>query len=161
MTWSLILVNIIIDLFMVKIAKGHLKTKRATVRNAYYKLKNRDLKAIQMKKLKEVHKSNNNMTKLIVYQLVVYAVCRLPEVIFYLHFTIIDIEKQDVLYWMKYSELCYIYLCPVFINIIQFLFMLSYLSNIYFYFLFNKQFKKGFKYFFTRNEKYHKEEKKT
>ena len=142
---------------MAKIATTDLKTKRATLKKELAKLKNKKLREDKIKKLKEVVQSEKNMTRMIVFQLIICIICRLPEVGFYLHFAIMDENHEFYNDW-NYVKLCTVYICPVIINIIQFFYMLSYLTNILFYYLFNKTFKKGFKYFFTRNMNHLKED---
>lgn len=86
-------------------------------------------------KFTEIAASEKNAKKMIIYTLIVYIVCRLPEMIVY--------------FWLFsafYSDGKFTYMIgPLLINCIQYLYMLSYITKFFFLCKFNRTFNVAFK----------------
>ena len=100
--------------------------------------------AQESKKLASINKAESEMNKMVVSSFVFYLLCRLPELAFYFHLILLrgfSIQNSEYFIFCQFS------LCSLLMNIIQYLYMISYSTNIFFYFKFNKQFRTGMKNF--------------
>ena len=98
----------------------------------------------ESKKIKSAEKKAN---ALIVTNIFIYLVCRLPELFATVYFFI-----QEILF--STPSLCYLNIIWYLIsNTIEYIYMLSYLFNILIYFKFNTNFKKGFRNFFKKRNR--------
>ena len=96
-----------------------------------------------------INKTEKKTNRMPIYTLIVYVFCRFPELIVYLHLMFIRNLSADQLDYDYYS-MCLISICILLANIIQYLYMLSYIANLFFYFKFNRSFRRGFKVCFGR-----------
>ena len=145
-----LVINLIIDAFLVAKIKSNLKEKlkARSHTNQTQNLSEADVRKLEeeVKKKKSVeHKAN----QLIVSNIIIYVLCRLPELFgifhFYFDFNPLSINKD-----CEGEILCYLIA-----NSIEYLYMLAYLSNIIIYYKFNNNFQIGFRNFFglARKEK--------
>ena len=143
----ILVLNLIVDILLVIELKRNLRAKKNTYKRSlksYSKsyLGNSDshTNLINMirHKLKEIAESEKNSDKLVIYSLVVYLACRIPELIAY-----------TLLFIPVVGYECSIDLCPLLFSAVSYMYNLSYCTNLYFYFKFNKNFKMAFKNFFN------------
>ena len=133
----LLLVNILIDLFLVRKVKSDLKVKN---RNQMEKMN--EASTFEKNKLTEELKRNKSVKKkanaLVICNIVVYVVCRLPELIgiFWEFLQPKMISATDFI--CQFNILCYLIY-----NTIEYVYMISYLFNIVIFYKFNNNFKKG------------------
>ena len=136
-----LVLNLFIDIKLVSIIKSNLKEQ--------LKVKE-DLLRIQspkhMTKLRKILKYKRKVEKksnaMIIATLFVYFFCRIPELlgnIFFYYFGLLSSFEN------RCAEVS---LCYLLDNSIEYLYMLSYSTNIVFYYKFNSFFKKGFRQFF-------------
>ena len=131
-----------VDILLVIVIKKDLKKKKNFKRKAKSKNKIDD---------EEVKK---NLKKMIIYTLIVIAFCRLPELslyLFMLFFNFSTTDSVDLYKNRSMFDICQIDLCPLLINIIQFMYHCSYLTNLFFCYKFNKNFRRAFREFFHLN----------
>ena len=129
----LLLLNFVIDLKLFFVIRRDLATKRFNIEQ-----RNSSKSTAGSKSLDDIEKSESNINKMVIYSFLVYLICRVPELVFYLH--LLFIENNQLRYF-DYYTFCQISLCYLLINLIQYLYMLSYLTNIFFYYKFNKTFR--------------------
>jgi len=91
-------------------------------------------RALYAKKMEKIDAAEKNTNRMIIFTLIVYTFCRLPELVCYFF-----------LIFPFYSIVLIFSHGPLIINLIQCLFVLSYSTNFFFYFHFNKSFNEGFK----------------
>ena len=131
-----LIVNILIDCLLIIAMRKDLKSKARNIM-----LRNTVLSSdLASKKLADIAKTQTNLNKMIIYLMLVYLVCRFPHFLMFLLFLFHIYDRLDSmdaanLYTMQH-------------NTIEFLYLLSYLSNIYFYMKFNKYFRLAFKSYF-------------
>ena len=132
----ILLANLIFDIVLVKEIRKNLKQKKA--------LQLKSNSAQSEKILEEIATVEKNTIKLVVYPLLMYLLCRVPELVVYLLFL-----------FNVYPKFCYNELCPLLLNVIQYLYVISYITNLFFYFKFYKvfrvSFKKSFSFLFKTN----------
>jgi hypothetical protein len=135
-------INLIIDIKLIKIVKLDLKQK-----NEIQKKMNENKNKINSKKNEDEKKQAENKTnQMIIYSIVLYIICRLPELISYIIFYFFHIDyfiDSNIIYCDVLS------ICYLISNLIEYMYILSYLANIFFYYKFNKNFRKGMKMFFN------------
>ena len=139
----ILLINLIVDIWLVIHVKRGLKQKKAFNHKLLNDSVGRNKQA--EKRLDEIRKSEKSANQMIIFSLVVYIFCRLPELVVYLYFSLPVYNRESINI-----------VGPILINIIQFLYVFSYSLNLLFYFKFNFPFKIAFSNIFT----YFKEEKK-
>ena len=133
----LLVVNLAIDLLLVVHIRGNLKKKDALTTEVGTSQKDVD------RRLKEKQAAERNTNKLLVYQIIMFILCRFPELTFRIHILFIENIK---LYStpFKYPEWCQTqYFCYLLANNVQFLYMISYSANVYFLTKFNRPFREG------------------
>ena len=84
-----------------------------------------------MKSIKNLKDSESKNNKLVIYMLVLYICCRLPELVCYFYF--ISIEKD---FSVNFG--------PLLVSIVKYLYIVSYSFNLLIYFKFNCDFRKAF-----------------
>jgi hypothetical protein len=141
-----LLINFFVDLFLVKNIRQNLKKKKEILKKSFESTKanSQHQQSIQarksyLKKMEKINAAEKNTNRMIIFTLIVYAFCRLPELFCYL-VLIIQVFPEETIYY-TYG--------PLMINLIQCMFVLSYSTNFFFYFKFNKTFNEGFKEFFS------------
>ena len=80
----------------------------------------------------------NKTNKIIIFNFVIYSLCRLPELVAQV---IIYCLPFDNAIWFKCN---YMVLCYILLNIIDNLYLISYIFNVYLYCKFNRKFRKNF-----------------
>ena len=139
----LLLVNLVIDICLIRLIKLNL-AKKFEIR-----LKNLDDNKQQEEKLKAELKSKrsveNKSNAMIVATLFVYFFCRLPELggAFFFYFFKM---KQHFGYIISCDIISSCYLLA---NIIEYSYMVSYITNVFFYYKFNKDFSRGLRMFLS------------
>ena len=90
------------------------------------------------------HKRNveNKSNMMIITTLILYVICRLPELLGIIYFYDNKLSKFVVLCQDNI-------LCSLLDNIIEYLYLISYCTNILFYYKFNNNFQKGFRNYFN------------
>ena len=138
----LLFANMIIDVRLFFCIRKQLAKKRNNIMNM-------EISHSMSKNLHEIKRAESNATKLVIFPLIVYMFCRLPELVFHLHiFFIVD----NSIISFDYFTFCRFSVCLLLINTIQYLYMISYLTNLFFYIKFNKQFRMGLRKFIKRDE---------
>ena len=139
----LLIINLIIDIFLVVHIKRDLKKKienklKAMNANSMYDAKK--MKEMLCKK-KSVEKKAN---ALVLSNMVIYGLCRLPELLAMIYFFIHDAVFPSQMYCLMQL------FCYLLSNTIEYIYMISFLFNILILYKFNTNFKKGFKNFITQ-----------
>ena len=139
--------NLIVDILLVVHIRKDLKKK------ALFSVSDSGKSKADLEKRQKEKKSTERKTnKLIVYQIIMYVFCRLPELVYYIHFAFF--LKGDAIdtVSMEYFRLCSSFnLCLLASNVIQYLYALTYIFSVYFFYKFNKNFKLATKeYFFSK-----------
>ena len=124
--------NLVIDIFLVRLVRQDLRMKVVFSLNSHNPDDPRAKKV-----LSDVKKIEKNTNKMIVYTLLLYLLCRMPELAFSIHLLFVNKKYMGVLYY----EMCPGTICIVMSNIIQYIYMISYFTNILFYYKFNKPFR--------------------
>ena len=101
------------------------------------------------KKLYEIAKTERNTNKMIIYSLILYTFCRLPELCLYLYLIIVS----------EASSFIYAAFGPVAINIVEYMYVVSYSFNLLFLFKFNKNVKQTFKSIFSKQKQQQQQQK--
>lgn len=126
-----LLVNTLVDIWLVNCVKANLRQKKKFNLNLLDKSHGRNKQA--QLKLEEIIQTEKNTNQLILYSLLTYVFCRLPELILYMYF-VNPTLKID--YLVAFG--------PTLVNIIQYMYVLSYVTNLFFYIKFNKPFRIAF-----------------
>ena len=144
----LLLINLIIDILLVRVIRKDLKSKKKFANQNYdnnnsseNNNQNAIIEAKYKAKLDEIKKANRSTIKLIVYSSILYLTCRLPEVCFFLFMIFANKNNQYLIHTLG----------PLGVNVVEYMYVLSYSFNILFYLKFNSQFRKGFKNYFNMN----------
>ena len=107
-------------------------------------------------KLENLHSISNDTNRMIIYTLILNFFYRIPELVFYMH--LVFIQGLDItihngmiqrLVNLNYYKLCYVEFCELLASLIEFIYLISYSFNIYFYFSYNKPFRAGFNSLFN------------
>ena len=142
-----LLANLVIDFKLVLNIKMNLKAKITVKSN---NCQSDSFKGTDIKKLKEDLKKKRSVEKkanaLIISSVTVYFFCRIPELAGMIYFFFSD-------NFLLAGSCEYALACYLLYNVIEYLFMLSYISNIFFYYNFNSSFRKGFRIFFGIKKK--------
>ena len=134
----LVVINIVIDILLVKLIRRDLRIK------LNFSINSLSIKPDHMKKtLEEVKKAEENTNKMIIFLFLIYFLCRIPELIFSIILLFRFIKIKDTFF-----KMCSLTVCQLLNNIIQYTYMLSYITNIFFYIKFNRPFRHGLKCFF-------------
>ena len=137
----LLLVNLFIDILLVRHIKKDLKMKIQHKFNAteFGNQSNENQLIEAIKKKKSVEKKAN---ALVISSIFIYTLCRLPElvgeVMFYMEFMLFPQEPA-----CTFQIICYLIY-----NTIEYIYMISYLFSILTLYKFNTNFKRGFNNFF-------------
>ena len=134
--------NTIIDHKLVKLIRRDLAIKKINIEITTTSTKK--------KKLEEIQTAQANANKLIIYTFLIYMLCRLPELAFYVFLLFL---KSDDVFSLSFTSICQTSICYLARNCIQYLYMLSYTTNIFFYYKFNKPFRFGLKLLFKSKKK--------
>ena len=137
-----IIINLAVDISLVHFIKSNLeeKLKNKSNKTELSKLEQLKLKEEEKKKATTEHKAN----VMIVLNVLIYVLCRFPELLDVVFVYLINghLIFQDF-FDCRDDESCYL-----FPNIIEYLYMLSYIFPIILYYKFNSNFNKGFRNFF-------------
>ena len=128
--------------------KKNLKSKR----NLLERLNRLDEK--EEKKISEIETSTN---KMVIYSFILNFFCRIPELAFKMFLIVIKYPKFEFnisssFHFNIFSHVhlfCILYLCSILDNICQFLYIFNYITNIFFFYKFNRTFREGFKKYST------------
>ena len=127
--------NFIIDVMLIRVIRQDIRSKKDFSVNS---------NSCNHKKIEELNKVEKDLNKMVIYMLFLYLVCRFPELILYIYLLFVDeLTFYDPIQ-STYSEVCEDHACLIMIDIIQFLYMFSYLINFFFYYRFNKPFRLSF-----------------
>ena len=133
-----LLLNLIIDVMLVVHIRSDLSKKLEISGHS-------GKKEIEKKK-KEKETTERKMNKMIVYQLILYFFCRLPELVFYAHFLFLKLPTDLTVFDFPYIFFCCeSSFCSLLLNVIQYVYMVSYSLNVYFMYQFNKTFRTALK----------------
>ena len=136
----LLLLNLFIDFCLILIIKKDLKVKLKNRKNLGFSKTSSPAQALQEAKTIEAQKKTD---KLIIFSAIVYVLTRLPELLATIFFYFFLLNYAHEFIKCSTSVFCYF-----FSNLIEYLYMISYSTNIYFYYKFNRSFEKNFKIFF-------------
>ena len=144
----LLIYNFIIDILLVKKIREDLKHKKHFLhenfnKNASSNNENSILKQKLDDNLNDIKKAERGTNKLIIYSLILYCFCRFPELGFYLYLLFADQEQHFIIGSFG----------PLMINLVEYLYVVSYSFNLFFYFKFNKNFRDAFKNIFFKTKK--------
>lgn len=128
-----LVINFVIDIFLATAIRDHIKQKRSN--SIHLKNDQSDTDS----KLDSVEAKTNRM---LFYLFFFYFICRLPELIFYMHLLFLSSDKNLVSQSWKYY--CINKLCTIESYLIEFIYLISYSFTILIYFKFNSKFSKGF-----------------
>ena len=157
----MLMANLYIDILLVIQIKSDLQQK------IQFKIANLKIDACDSlsnttkKKLKDDLKKKNAVENkanvMVILNMLLYIFCRLPELLGMFFFYFINNSK----YSNSASETCsYKALCYILLDTTEYIYMLSYLVNIIFYYKFNVNFHRGFrKYFGLRDRLKHRTRK--
>ena len=141
----LLFVNLAVDFCLVAHIRCDLKKKER------FSLKTTKSKIEIEKKQKEKISAENKTNKMIAYQIILFGICRLPELVYYFHFFFLSTEFSGGPVRSSYEYYCfYLSLCYLASDLIQYVYIVSYAINAYFFYKFNKPFRHGFKNYFNR-----------
>ena len=126
--------NLLVDIALVREIKLNLNKKKLFHKKLLHASNGTNKDAA--KKLHDIRKTHKNSNKLIVFSFLVYIICRLPELVVYLYLATKSQEKSDQILMMTFG--------PLLVNIIQYLYILSYSTNLFFFIKFNNAFKTAF-----------------
>ena len=150
----LFLTQMIIDILLVIQIKRDIRSKKQNLKTRSTNKKSRDRDGkTKNKQLEYLSQVSTEANKMIIYSLFFNALFRLPEfsLYFYLNVLFQNIKNSDSLNDKIYHNLfCKNQLCALLINLIQFIYLLSYSSYLFFFFKYNKSFREGFWQFFNR-----------
>ena len=138
----LLVFNLVIDIILVVRVRKNLKKKE------HFSAESTESKNDLKKKRKSV---KNDTNKIIIYQVILFLICRFPELIFYMHFLFFSFYDFDSS--LSESHFYYAYICTglsycyYLANVLQFLYNLSYSVSVYFLYKFNKSFNQGFRHY--------------
>lgn len=139
----LILFNFVIDLVLVVKIRKELSQKKQLTKKMVERFDSS--KSTYRKKIDEIKKAHDDTNRLIIWALCLFMVCRLPELVFELHF--LFLKPSDDMF--SYNSICLSDgLCSILKDTTQFLYMFSYCVNIFLYCKFNKKFRQAFNDFF-------------
>ena len=141
----LLVANLTVDIFLVREIKAKLRVKKKfnlkllqqtssssteTTFNTY--------RSHISKVIEKISETEKNVDKLVIYSFMVYFLFRFPEIITFIFFTT-----------PFYTEEAMFTFGPLLINSIEFLYLISYTTNIFFNLKFNKPFRMSFRNLFN------------
>lgn len=132
-----LILNLIVDIRLIQIIKSDLDEK---LKNKFHN--KTDLSELDKKKLKDEEKKKTSVERkanaMIVVNVFIYLICRLPEIgsLFFYFFT------------PELTRSCTLDICHLVSDFIDYLYILSYMFNIFIYYKFNTNFNKGLRNFF-------------
>ena len=127
----LLIANFLVDIFLVKNMRSLLKKKKEFNRKIYHESNKKNQEALS--NLKEIKSSEKSTNKMLIYSFVTFFFCRFPELCVYLYLAT-PFYNQTIIYNFA----------PMLINIIHYLYILSYSTNLFFYKKFNHYFRDAF-----------------
>ena len=139
--------NLVIDLMLVTAIRKNLAPKKRSI------LKSKETKKKNKTKLDEIQKSHDDTNKMVILSLVLFVMCRLPELAFEVHLLFFIMDP----YPRRYSKYCITNnFCLFLKDITQFLYMFSYIMNVILYYKYNKNFRDAiqnqFSFFFKKKK---------
>ena len=137
----LLVVNLIVDIKLVRAIKADLKQKLKFAVDQEEQGVGHDRKQKLLAKNKSVEKKANYM---ILANVLIYSFCRLPELGARLYFVLNYESSPNTIDFINCSYEIFCYLLN---NTIQYLYMLAYSFNIFIYYNFISNFRKGFRQF--------------
>jgi hypothetical protein len=139
-------VSILFDILLVRKAKQILRSKREFVeRNA----PNIDrLTAVELAKIKKFKEKEKSLNKMLLFNFIIFSICRVPELLLYNSYYIIKMTQPDAMLNICFQN----DICLLVADAIKYLYLLSYSLNIFFHYKFNKTFKLAFKHLFSRKK---------
>ena len=132
----LLAANLVIDLLLVYEIKKDLSVKRKLLKKGdqhhqHHRHSTKDKRL--MDNLDAISRTETNTNKMIIYSFVTYICCRFPELCLFVYFYL---NYKDFLIFFTFG--------PIGINVVEFFYIISYITNIFFYFKFNKKFRDAF-----------------
>ena len=107
-------------------------------------------KHVKIKKLQDIQKTHDDTNKMVVFNLFLFFLCRLPEFFFHLQLVILRDTDSDS---EAYSTICISNnLCGLMLDMTQFMYMFTYCMNIVFYYKYNRNFRFAFRSLFRLSE---------
>ena len=141
----LLLVNLFVDLLLVSHIRKSLKIREL------FTAEFGNTKEAILKKKKEKKSAESNTNKMIIYQIILIVLCRFPELIYAFHFFFTQ-TSTAIYATSQYKNFCVnLLFCSLMSNVIQFVYMISYSVNVYFFIKFNKPFKNALKDYLSLN----------
>ena len=135
----MLILNLLVDILLVRIIKRDLKFKKEIIDKLNRSSSAKEKSKSEQAKYKTIIEADKNTNKMIVYSFLLYLICRLPELCLYFYF----------IFSNRYNAFVMHSFGPVAINVVEYMFVLSYSFNLLFYYKFNKNFRDAFKNFFT------------
>lgn len=106
--------------------------------------RNKKKKAILVHLIK-INESQSNADRMVIATILLNIIFKfVPELVGHAIIFIISDDQKH-----KFSIPMVLRLDPLILNVIQYVYIISYLTNIFFYYCFNKQFRKAFKAYFN------------
>ena len=140
-------IQMIVDILLVIQIKKDLRTKKATLRSTMGRKKEENV----IKKLNYLSHISNETNRMIIYSLTLNIFYRLPEfVLYYYIIMIFKLNQLSIDVIVSFDFFCLTQFCGLMINLIEFVYLLSYSFFIFFYFKYNISFRNGFKKFFSK-----------
>ena len=144
----ILVLNLFIDVLLVKTIKKELKCKINT-QTRIINSKSGPASELERKKIKKDEERKvaveRKVNLMIVISVILYIFCRVPEVI--------GIFVFYYFYDFSYTRFCISSVfCYLASNVIEYMYMVSYILNIFLYYKFNTFFKRGFRNFFGIND---------
>lgn len=152
----LLLVNFLCDIFLVIIIRKDLNSKKILFAKFNGQQQpssttsssspNSEQSKKEQEKYNSILKAEKNTNKMIVYTFLMYLMCRFPELILYIFMILpsTDNNKSNTLIRNRFMRLA----APSAINTVEYLYIISYTLNLFFYHKFNKKFQNAFKNLF-------------
>ena len=129
---------------VIKVRKDLAKKKKLVKRIAESSKKSKK----KNKNIDDIQKAQEDTNKMILLSLVLFLLCRLPELSFELHF-LFNLDLPNLGPIFSYRVICLESgLCGIFKDTSQFLYIFTYCLNILLYYKFNKNFRLAFRDFF-------------
>ena len=145
----LLSLNLLVDIFLVIHIRADLEKK------AKFGIGSEAYDKVLKKKKDERDQAQKEANKMLIYQIILYVICRFPEMAYVLHYYLVYNKANDAnitketSFTFYYFDICRIFsFCQFLSNVIQYLYMISYSINVYFFYRFNKPFREGTKDYF-------------
>lgn len=121
--------NFIVDILLVIHIRKALNQKKLLLKKLNHKN--------NQEKYNCILKAEHNTNKMLIYTFIMYIICRFPELVLYIFLIIPDYDSNK----SRFHRL----VAPSAISVVQYLYVLAYTTNIFFYFKFNKLFQRSLK----------------